>query len=465
MLKMSILISILLLSGCSGTDKSKAEQSGEYESWSPTSSDLDLNLSVSKKVFENGLTLLHLHNPKLPIVSIYTYYDVGGKYETKGVTGSTHFLEHMMFKKTKNSPSEHFSKVIEGSGGNSNAYTTFDNTVYYESIPSSKLEEVLELEAQRMQNLELEEAPFESERQVVLEERKMRYENKAGGQLYLRMMQEIFKNTPYGGSVIGDEKDVLALSREKMMEFYNTFYKPNNAIMVVVGDVKFDDLVSIVDSKFSKIPTSPKLDTLKKELDKVENYAFSAKLPKTVELKGESQTPMFMMAYPSVAIGNNDGYALDVLSRILGSGDSSYLNKKFVISKKPQLSSIGAANYTMKNSGVFYFIGQLLDGVNYNKFKGDFTTVVARVCDNAIDERAVQKTKNSLLVELYSGLETNDGLAGFIGNSEFFYGDYEAYKKELAIYNSLTSKEIKAVCNKYLSPKNALFASVWKFHK
>lgn len=465
MSKISLLVSLLLIcAGCSAPETS-SNSPNAYESWSPTSNDVDLNLDVKKKVFSNGLTLLHLYNPKLPIASIYTFYDVGGRYETKGVTGSTHFLEHMMFKKTKNTPAEHFSKVIEGSGGNSNAYTTFDNTVYYESIPSEKIEEVLELEAQRMQNLELEEGPFESERQVVLEERKMRYENKAGGQLYLRMMQELFVGTPYGGSVIGDQKDVLELSRPKMLEFYDTFYKPNNAVMVIVGDIEFDKVVKIIDDKFSKIPANNDLDKLKSELDNSSKYSFKAKLPKEVEIRGESQTPMFMMAYPSVAIGNNDGYALDLLSRILGSGDSSYLNKKFVIGKKPQLASIGAANYTLKNSGTFYFIGQLLDGVSFKKFKGDFTTVVARICDNAVDERAVQKTKNGLLVELYSGLETNDGLASFIGNSEFFYGDYQAYKKELAAYNALTSKEVKEVCYKYLSPKNALFVSVWKFHK
>lgn len=465
MFKKSLLFfPLFIIVGCSGpaTDNTTFELTQEAPS---SNGGVDLNLDVKKTILDNGMTLLHLKNSKLPIVSMYTFYDIGGRYETPGVTGSTHFLEHMMFKKTKNNPAEYFSKIIEESGGNTNAYTTFDNTVYYQNIPVSKLEEVLGLEAERMQFLELEEEPFEQERKVVLEERKMRYENKAGGQLYLRMMQEMFVKTPYGGSVIGAAKDVLGLSRKRMMEFYNTFYKPNNAIMVVVGDVEHKNLVKLVNEKFSKIPKSEKLQEIKAGLDNLNNYKFQAKLPKTVEIKGESETPMFMMAYPSVSVGNKDGYALDLLAKVLGEGASSHLNKKFVISKKPQLSSISADNYSLKNSGVFYFAGQLLDRVNYKKFKADFTTELTRVCDNAIDERSVQKTKNSLLLELYAALETNDGLAGFIGNSEFFYGDYNAYKKELEIYNSLTSKEVRDVCYKYLSPKNALFVSVWKNNK
>ncbi|EQC46246.1 pitrilysin family protein [Bacteriovorax sp. Seq25_V] len=450
----------LLFSGCS------LQQSENHTHHTNKNlADVDLNLKINKKVLSNGLTILHLENKKLPIVSVYTFFDVGGKSETPGVTGSTHFLEHMMFKKTKNFPAEHFSKVIENNGGNSNAYTTFDNTVYYENIPVDSLDEILHLEAERLSNLELEEEPFEKERQVVLEERKMRYENKAGGQLFLRMMKEIFVGTPYGGSVIGDASDVKNLSREKMLEFYHKFYRPNNAVLVVVGDVEADKLFKMVEEKYGAIPRGEGLEELQKEFSSPERFKHRAKLPKTVSLHGESVTPMFMMAFPSLKAGEEDGYALDILSKIIGSGDSSYLSKEFVISKKPKLSSISAANYSLKESGVFYIGGSLLDKVSLNSFKNSLMREVRHICDKAVTERSVQKTKNNILIELYSGLETNDGLAGFIGNQQFYYGDYNGYKRELEIYSSLTADKVKETCKKYIDGNKSLFISVWKKHR
>ncbi len=427
--------------------------------------DIDLNLKINKKVLSNGLTILHLENKKLPIVSVYTFFDVGGKSESAGVTGSTHFLEHMMFKKTKSHPAEYFSKIIENNGGNSNAYTTFDNTVYYENIPVDSLDEILSLEAERLENLELEEEAFEKERQVVLEERKMRYENRAGGQLYLRMMKEIFTGTPYGGSVIGEASDVQNLSRDKMLEFYHKFYRPNNAVLVVVGDIDSDKLFSMVESKYGKIPRGEGLEELRKEFANPEHFKHQAKLPKVVSLHGESVSPMFMMAFPSLKAGEEDGFALDILAKIIGSGDSSYLSKEFVISKKPKLSSISAANYSLKESGVFYIGGSLLDRVSLSGFQHSLKREVKAICDKAVTERSVQKTKNNILIELYSGLETNDGLASFVGNQQFFYGDYNGYKRELEIYSSLTAEKVKETCKKYIDNNKSLFISVWKKHR
>lgn len=426
--------------------------------------DLTLNLPFVKKTLANGMNVILLENNKLPLASIYVFYDVGGRYEYPGVTGSTHFLEHMMFKKTKNFPAEYFSQVVEGSGGNSNAYTTFDNTVYYENFPADKLSTMLDLEVERMTNLELEEGPFESERQVVLEERKMRYENKAGGQLYLKMMKEMFVGTPYGGSVIGEESDVKNLSREKMLEFYHQFYTPNNATMIIVGDINANDTFDVIKKKFESIPVAKNLKEVKEKLDHADRYKFQARLPKDVAINGQSETPMFMMAYPSVAVGVEDGYALDLLSKVLGSGESSYLSKKFVISKKPELSYIYASNYTLKNSGVFYIQGQLLDKVSFKHFENGLKKEMTSICDKSIDERAVQKTKNNLLVEMYGNLETNDGIASFIGNLDFFLGNPDKYKDELKYYNNLTAKDLVNVCKKYLNPKKALFVSVWKKH-
>src|SRR5690606_1475586 len=187
----------------------------------------EISLDVKTHKLKNGLKILVVENNKLPIFSYYSYYKVGGKYEVKGITGATHYLEHMMFKGAKKYGPGDFDRIVEGNGGSNNAYTTNDLTVYYENLPSKHIETIIDVEADRMQNLLLEPAAFESERLVVLEERKMRYENRDAGKLYLEMMLEMFKDTPYGTSVIGNIEDIKNVPRERMLEYFKEFYAPN----------------------------------------------------------------------------------------------------------------------------------------------------------------------------------------------------------------------------------------------
>lgn len=450
----NFLIILALVSCSSMNNENVAEQELDLAS-------LELNINVQKHTLKNGLRLLLVRDSKLPIASIYTFYDVGGRYEKEGTTGATHFLEHMMFKKTKNFPAEHFSDYIETYGGNSNAYTTFDNTVYYENIAAETVEQMIALEAERMQNLVLEEVPFEKERKVVLEERKMRYENKPSGKIHLAMMKSIFKGTPYGGSVIGDAKDVEALKRDQMMEFYKDFYAPNNAIMVVVGDIDPSAILSKAEDTIGKISKNTKLEEKKSKLDNSKHYVKSVKLPVVKNLKGQSKNPMFRLAFPAVSVTHEDSYALDFLSDILGTGTSSYLVKNYVVSKYPRLSSVFSYNYGLKNGGVFVVGGELLPRVSINSTKKALLKSLKKACDKAITPRAVQKTKNLLLKQYYSSISTNDGLASFLGSTEFFYGDYKEYKKQLKSYSDMNVEKVKAVCERYISKNQYAFLSIW----
>ena len=428
--------------------------------------DLKLELDVRKKILPNGMKVIIAENRKLPIVSVYTFMDIGGKYEGKNTTGATHFLEHMLFKRSKNYPPGFFFKYIESNGGRANAYTSFDNTVYHEDIPSSTLSTVLDLEADRMGHLVLDPDDFEKERKVVLEERKMRYENSPNGQKFLKTMQTIFKGTPYGGSVIGSKEDLLNLKREKMLEFYNRFYVPNNAILVIVGDVNIDYTMKLVEEKFGKIKRNQELEVLKKKLDNLDRYKGDQKqLPLVKKIQGESVNPIFSLVYPSVKIKSKHAFTLDFLSYILSSGVSSYLSKEYVVGKYPKLSSVSAFNYTLMNSGAFFVSGELLSKVNLNKFRHSLKKSIYKFCDDGIKPRDVEKTKNMLLVAFYSQVRTNSGLAGFLGRREFFYGDYMNYLDELSTYNSMTVQKLQKVCLQFLKPEKTAFLSVWSKHK
>ena len=421
----------------------------------------EINLKVTKEVLPNGLTILISENHKLPIFSYYTYYKVGGKFEKDGITGASHLLEHMMFKGAKKYGEGEFDKFIEGNGGKNNAYTTNDSTVYFENLPSQHLNKVIDIEADRMQNLLLEPSSFERERNVVLEERKLRYENSDRGKLFLNMMREVFKGTPYGTSVIGKIKDLKTVSRDEIFEYFKRFYAPNNAIIVIVGDVDTKKTIKEIKEKFGDIPQSEKLDSDKEEQLAKDGFDFKGKFNRHIKLKGQTPNPNFMLTFPAVKIGEKDGFVLDILASIIGGGESSYYSNKYVLTSKPVFSNIYAANYTLQNSGVFFVGGEILAGQSLNKTRLELLNNLKVICNESINERALQKVKNQYFIDMVSGLDTNAGVAKFIGDREFFYDDYRFYSNELQTYRSITTSELKTACEKYLVKDKHLFISIW----
>lgn len=448
-----LLLLVAFIVGCA-SKSSREDNSGD-----------EIILKVTKKVLPNGLTILISENRKLPIFSYYTYYKVGGKFEKDGITGASHLLEHMMFKGAKKYGAGEFDNIVEGNGGKNNAYTSNDNTVYFESLPSQHLNKIIDLEADRMQNLLLEPESFERERNVVLEERKLRYENSDRGKLFLTMMKEVFKGTPYGTSVIGKVKDLKTVSRDEIFAYFKKFYAPNNAIIVIVGDVDTDKTVKEIEKKFGDIPASEGLDKYKQEqLDRL-GFDFKTKFNRSVQINGRTPNPNFMLTFPAKKIGEKDGFVLDILASIIGGGESSYFSNKYVLNNNPLLSNIYAANYTLQNSGVFFIGGELLSNKSLSKVKTELLNNLNKTCEESITPRALQKVKNQYFIEMLSGLDTNAGIAKFIGDREFYFGDYSFYKKELEIYQAITMQELKSACKDYLVKDKHIFISIWNKHK
>lgn len=452
------LFLILLCARCAtaptSTDSSPAVQ-GPFE------------LKVHKETLANGLRVIIWENHKLPIFTYTTFFDVGGRYESKGTTGATHFLEHMMFKGAKKYGPGMFDSLIESSGGNTNAYTTADSTVYYQSLPSKFLPTIIDLEADRMANLLLEPMAFESERKVILEERKFRYENSPQGKLYLGMMQAVFEKTPYGGSVIGDEEDLLALERDQVMAFFKKFYAPNNAVIVIAGDVDAQETMKMIREKYLPIPASNSLESFKSGKDEPALYRHRAHYGTSVNIRAASPNVMFMAAFPGVAINDSQTYALDILASILGSGESSYLFQNYVKSKRPRLNDVSASNINLRNSGVFIVSGQMLPGQSLNQFKSNLAQELKKSCltkSGAINSRSLQKTKNNYLIGYFQEISSNSGVASFLGMRENFFGDYAHYKEELERYEALTVQDIQKACHQMFDGRQALFVSVWEKH-
>lgn len=456
-INLAIIISASLVLSCASKNDSSDEVRAEKNK-------SGLELKVTKKVLKNGLTILIQENHKLPIMSYYTYYKVGGKFEFDGITGASHFLEHMMFKGAKKYGPGQFDKIVEGNGGRNNAFTSNDHTVYYQSLPSEHLDKIIDLEADRMQNLLLDPVSFNKERQVVLEERRMRYENSDRGKIYLTMMKEMFVGTPYGTSVIGKVKDLKSVSRDQIHKYFKRYYAPNNAIIVIVGDVDAESTIAEIEEKFGSIPATSDLVEVKKAQLAKKNFDFKAKLNRSIKIKGQSPNPNFMLAFPAQKIGTQDAYILDILASILGEGESSYYSQKYVLTKRPTLANIYAGNFTLQDSGIFFFGGELLSKKSLKHTKKSLLKSLAKACREAITPRALQKIKNQYMVDMLGGLDTNSGIARFIGDREFYYKDYKFYKKEMGIYNSIDEAQLKATCKKYLVPKKSVFLSIWNKH-
>ena len=458
--KSIILLGQIFLISCSTNVKNN-----QSEQQTESLSDLTFDLPVKKYILKNGLRLLVVENKKLPIVSYYTYFDVGGRFESREnkTTGATHFLEHMMFKGAKKYKAGDFEAIVEGNGGRGNAYTTFDSTVYYESFPKNILPTIIDVEADRMGNLTLEEKSFESERLVVLEERKMRYENSPVGKLFLAMMQEVFKGSPYGGSVIGEVKDLNSLTRDQIYKFFQTFYAPNNAIVVVVGDVNASNVYRMVKNKYGKLTFNKELEGLKTKLDQKSKYNFSSFKPKEIQLNAMAKITIFISAYKGVKLNSREALVLDLLSSMLSGGVSSHLHQKYVEAKRPLFSSIGLSNYNLKNSGVVFLKGNLLKGTSLSRVRRLIKKESKRFCsDKVLTQRELQKTLNKYMVDYYSGLTSNSGIASFVGLRESLFGDYEYYKKELEIYSNISLDEIKKSCKKLFNSGEGIFLHVWE---
>ncbi len=402
----------------------------------------------------------------MPIFTYYTFFDVGGKSEVKGNTGATHFLEHMMFKGAKKYGPGDFNSFIDSFGGDSNAYTNFDSTVYYESLPIDALEKIIDIEADRMTSILLEKDSFLKEKDVVLEERKYRYENVPSGKLYLKMMQAVFEGTPYGGSVIGEKEDVQSLTPEVLEDFFLTYYRPNNAVIVVAGDVYASKVYEMIEAKYGSISFNKEIENLKKMNENPERFAHRARYRRVIELNSSNPLPLFMMAYKGKKSSVREAFVMDILAAILGLGESSYLVQHFVKAKKPILSQVYLQNYTLKHNGVFFLGGELLEGVNLKKFRKDLLKKTKTFCsEEVINERSLQKTKNQFIISYLGELDTNKGVAHFIGLRENFYGDYSFYKKELDHYESISVEEVKNVCHKTFDGQEQIFLSIWNKHK
>jgi len=410
----------------------------------------ELDLNVEKFTLSNGLTVLLHEDHSIPMVSYHTWYHVGSRDEQLGVTGAAHMLEHMMFKGAKKYSDKEFDQILHKNGITNNAFTTADYTGFYENLPSDKLELIMDVEVDRMRDLAISSEALKSELQVVGEERRWRVDNNPVSLLRESMMEALYKLHPYHWPVIGYMKDIQDYTPEKLREFYNRYYVPNNAILVIAGDIQIPRVKELVSKYYGELPSKPLPEhgyPQEPEPQQAKRFVKEA----------EVQSSSVIVAYKTVAAGHPDQYALDLAANLLGVGTSSRLHKSLVYQAQ-QATEVGAYSETTADPGFFSLHAILIPGKTTQQTESIIEKEVAKLRSAKISAQELKKVKNQIMKEYVEGLMTIDGQAQSLAVTEILRGNYKSLFEDLDKYEKVTAGDIQRVANTYLKTNRRVTA-------
>ncbi len=393
-------------------------------------------VKVHRKVLKNGLRVFVVEDHSAPVAAVQVWYRVGSRNESYGITGISHVLEHMMFRfKWKGVD---FSQYIDRMGGRDNAFTTRDATAYYEVIPSNRVEEVLQIEAARMRNIPFE--GFDKEVKVVQEERRWRTENMPSGVTWETLYATAFIAHPYRHPVIGWMSDLQSLTVEDLKEYYRTYYAPNNAALIVVGDVKAEDIFAWAEKYFGKYEPAPDIpDVRTREPEQLGR--------REAVVKKEGFTKYLVMAWHIPESKHPDHYALDVLSEYLSS-KTSPLYEKLV--KGGLATSYWAGAFGGIDPTIFTVWVTLQPNADYDTVESIVLEELKRLQKDTVPERYLKMAKKSALVRAVNQRESSNGLAMVMGWSWVRTGDPENYVNRYHLEIArVTAEDVRNVVKKY----------------
>jgi zinc protease len=398
--------------------------------------------NVNEYMLGNGLKVLIVEDHKAPTATFQIWYRVGSRNENTGKTGLSHLLEHMMFKGTAQYGPKTFSQAIQRMGGTDNAFTSHEYTGYFELLASDRIDLPVEMEADRMKNLILTPEAVLSERDVVMEERRMRYEDDPQNLVHEELVATAFKNHPYRWPVIGWMSDLRDLNPDDLVNHYKTFYTPNNAVILVVGDVDPGKMLVKIKDVFGKIPRGPAIKESKiEEADQ--------RGEKRVYVKKEAELPYIAAAYKVPNIMHEDGYALDVLESILSGGKSSRLYKSLVYEKQLAISAWASYKGMYTDPNLFYIAATASHGKTIGDVEKALLQEIEDIRKNPPSEREVQKAKNQTEASFIMGQDSIYMQARTIGTFEMI-GGWRMIDKYLEGIRKVSPEDVRRVAEKYL---------------
>ncbi len=398
---------------------------------------------AKETVLSNGMKVLLVEVPKAPVATVQVWYKVGSRHEVMGRAGLSHMLEHMMFNGTQRYPKGTFSRLIKKNGGNDNAFTSQDFTAYFENLSADRVNLALELEADRMQGLALDRAEFQRERDVVKEERRLRIEDDPQAFLVETLFAQMFLSHPYHWPIIGWFGDLNAMTLDDLQRHYDTYYSPNNATLVVVGDIKIDQLLPTIKKLFEPIPRGPSpTPPAVKEPEQRGERRFL--------LKRDAQLPFVMMGYRAPNFTGEDAYALSVLESVLSHGKSGRLYRSLVYDQ--QLALAVGAEYTLMQAdpGFFYFYGIVKPGQNVEAVEEALTKEIARIQATPPSDVEIQRAKNNVEADYVFQQDSNFRHAMLLGEAETVGAGWRSVSQYVDKIRAVTAKDVQRVAQRYL---------------
>jgi predicted Zn-dependent peptidase len=404
-------------------------------------------IQFEKYTLPNGLKVILHEDHSAPVVAVTALYHVGSKNEDTARTGFAHFFEHLLFEGSENIKRGEFDKYITNAGGALNANTSQDRTFYFELLPSNQVDLGLWLESERMMHAKIEQIGVNTQREVVKEEKRQRMDNRPYGSFLNEVLKRAFKVHPYQWSPIGSMDHLNAAKLDEFINFYKTFYVPNNCVLSIAGDFNKADLKKKIEAYFGPIKKGANViprPTIKEP-------ALVGEVRDVIQ--DNIQLPGVFQAYRAPKQGGDEYYAFNVLSTILSGGESSRMNKALV-DKKQQAVAAQSAPFFNEDEGLFITLAIANMGVKIESLELSMDSIVNDLKTDLVGEREFQKVKNQITTQIVTSNGTMAGIAESLANNEVYFGDANLINTELDKYNKVTRQDVLNVAKKYLNKDN-----------
>lgn len=409
----------------------------------------EAKISYTQYTMPNGLTVILHEDHSTPIVAVSVMYHVGSKNEHPERTGFAHFFEHLLFEGSENIKRGEFMKLVQSAGGQLNANTTQDRTFYYEVLQSNQLELALWMESERMLHAKIDEVGVETQRKVVKEEKKQRYDNTPYGQLINVIFENAYTTYPYKWSPIGKEQYIDQATMDEFMSFYKTFYVPNNAVMVIAGDINQAQTKALINKYYADIPKGTKPIPRPTEVEPVQTAE------KRVKFYDNVQLPGVVLAYHIPKQGTHDYYAIQLLTQLMSKGKSSRFEKEVA---DKQEKAIQTASFDLGNEepGLAIMLGIANMGVSADDLEKSLLAEIEKLKKDGITDEEYRKLQNQAENDFVEQNQKVLGVATNLATYHTFQGNADLINTELDKYKKVTKEDIKRVANKYFTKENRL---------
>ncbi|OIQ17654.1 MAG: peptidase M16 [Flavobacterium sp. MedPE-SWcel] len=398
---------------------------------------------------DNGMHVILHQDKTAPVIITSVMYHVGSKDENPERTGFAHFFEHLLFEGTENIERGEWFKIVTANGGNNNANTSDDRTYYYEVFPSNNLELAIWMESERLMHPVINQIGVDTQNEVVKEEKRLRVDNQPYGSLIAEVKRNMFTKHPYRWATIGSMDHLDAATLEEFQAFNKKYYVPNNAVLVIAGDLDVKQTKEWVDKYFAPIPKGAPVTRKTFKEDPITETLHATYEDPNVQL------PMVVSAYRTPSMKTRDARVLDMISTILSNGKSSRMYKKIVDEQKMALQ-IGAFNYSQEDYGMYIVYGIPMQGHTAEELTKEADEEIVKLQKELISTKEFEKLQNIYESQYVNSNASVEGVASNLATYYMLYGDVNLINTEIDIYRSITREEIREVAKKYLNPNQRL---------